>query len=73
MSGTGTSSSSQPLTTMPKAGLAYALCAVMIWTGFILVSKAGALAALATPDLIMVRFGTAFMFPRRYVRRHAMQ
>ncbi len=70
MSGTGTSSSSQPLTTMPKAGLAYALCAVMIWTGFILVSKAGALAALATPDLIMVRFGTAFMLFSPFIWRH---
>ena len=55
---------------MPMAGLAYALCAVMIWTGFILVSKAGALAALATPDLIMVRFGTAFVLFSPFIWRH---
>lgn len=55
---------------LPKAGLAYALCAVMIWTGFILVSKAGALAALAIPDMIMVRFGTAFVLFSPFIWQH---
>lgn len=46
---------------LPIRGLAYALAAVAIWTGFILVSKAGALGSLALPDMMMVRFGTAFI------------
>ena len=56
--------------TMPLKGVMYALGAVMIWTGFILVSKAGALAALAIPDMIMVRFGTAFTLFSPFIWRY---
>lgn len=55
---------------LPLKGVMYALGAVMIWTGFILVSKAGALAALAIPDMIMVRFGTAFILFSPFIWRH---
>lgn len=55
---------------VPWQGIGYALVAVMIWTGFILVSKAGALAALAIPDMIMVRFGTAFLLFSPAIWRH---
>jgi drug/metabolite transporter (DMT)-like permease len=52
------------------AGVGYALAAVAIWTGFILVSKAGALAALALPDMMMVRFGTAFILFSPFIWQH---
>ncbi|WP_191603029.1 DMT family transporter [Marinomonas algicola] len=52
------------------AGIGYALAAVAIWTGFILVSKAGALAALSLPDMMMVRFGTAFILFSPFIWRH---
>jgi drug/metabolite transporter (DMT)-like permease len=42
-------------------GYIYAFVAVLIWTGFILISRAGALASLSLPDMMMVRFGTAFV------------
>jgi len=42
-------------------GYIYALVAVLIWTGFILISRAGALASLSLSDMMMVRFGTAFV------------
>lgn len=51
-------------------GLIYALAAVMIWTGFILITKAGALAALAIPDMMMVRFGTAFILFSPFIWKH---
>ncbi len=44
-----------------QRGLLYAITAVLIWTGFILVSRAGALASLGMTDLLAVRFGTAFV------------
>ncbi|RBO86076.1 DMT family transporter [Marinomonas aquiplantarum] len=56
--------------TLPTKGLAYALAAVAIWTGFILVSKAGSLAALALPDMMMVRFGTAFILFSPFIWQH---
>ena len=40
-------------------GLLYGLAAVAIWTGFILVSRAGALSPLHMTDLVAVRFATA--------------
>ena len=40
-------------------GLLYGLAAVAIWTGFILVSRAGALSSLHMTDLVAVRFATA--------------
>ncbi len=43
------------------AGLLYAFGAVLIWSGFILVSRAGALASLSMMDMLAVRFGTAFL------------
>ncbi|KZN13898.1 DMT family transporter [Marinomonas sp. TW1] len=52
------------------AGIGYALTAVAIWTGFILVSKAGSLAALALPDMMMVRFGTAFILFSPFIWQH---
>lgn len=55
---------------LPVAGLVYALAAVAIWTGFILVSKAGALAALALPDMMIVRFGTAFILFFPFIWQH---
>ncbi|RBP83805.1 DMT family transporter [Marinomonas rhizomae] len=60
--------------TLSIAGIGYALAAVAIWTGFILVSKAGSLAALALPDMMMVRFGTAFIlfFPFIWQHRHTI-
>ncbi len=60
--------------TLPITGISYALAAVVIWTGFILVSKAGSLAALALPDMMMVRFGTAFVlfFPFIWQHRHTI-
>lgn len=42
-------------------GIAYALTAVLIWTGFILISRAGTLAALAMPDMLALRFGSALL------------
>ncbi|NVK40800.1 MAG: DMT family transporter [Oceanospirillaceae bacterium] len=42
-------------------GIAYALAAIAIWTGFILISRAGTLAALAMPDMLALRFGSAFL------------
>lgn len=42
-------------------GYLYGLVAVIIWTGFILVSRAGSLSALGVSDMIMIRFGTAFI------------
>jgi drug/metabolite transporter (DMT)-like permease len=44
-----------------RRGLLYALGAVLIWSGFILVSRAGALASLTMVDMLAVRFGTAFI------------
>ncbi|UTW10773.1 DMT family transporter [Marinobacterium rhizophilum] len=44
-----------------RQGLLYALGAVLIWSGFILVSRAGALASLTMVDMLAVRFGTAFL------------
>ncbi|QUX97080.1 EamA/RhaT family transporter [Marinomonas sp. CT5] len=55
---------------LPVAGLVYALAAVAIWTGFILVSKAGALASLALPDMMIVRFGTAFILFFPFIWQH---
>ncbi|NLQ18558.1 DMT family transporter [Marinomonas sp. M1K-6] len=62
--------SSIKASSLPLAGLGYALAAVAIWTGFILVSKAGALAALALPDMMMVRFGTAFVLFSPFIWQH---
>lgn len=56
--------------TLSIAGIGYALAAVAIWTGFILVSKAGSLAALALPDMMMVRFGTAFILFSPFIWQH---
>ncbi|TYL46598.1 DMT family transporter [Marinomonas sp. IMCC 4694] len=62
--------STTPSPSLPLSGFAYALAAVAIWTGFILVSKAGALAALALPDMMMVRFGTAFVLFSPFIWQH---
>ncbi len=64
-----THSSTSP-SSLPTSGLLYGLAAVAIWTGFILVSKAGALGALAIPDMIMVRFGTAFVLFSPFIWKH---
>lgn len=42
-------------------GVIYAVTAVLIWTGFILISRAGTLAALAMPDMLALRFGSALL------------
>ena len=57
--------------TQKVKGYIFALIAVMIWTGFILISRAGALASLSLPDMMMVRFGTAFVlfFPFIWINR----
>lgn len=59
--------------TMMK-GYIFALVAVLIWTGFILISRAGALASLSLPDMMMVRFGTAFVLfsPFIWLNRNAI-
>lgn len=62
--------SNAKMPSVPLAGLGYALAAVAIWTGFILVSKAGALGALALPDMMMVRFGTAFVLFFPFIWQH---
>lgn len=55
-------------------GYVFALIAVLVWTGFILISRAGALASLSLPDMMMVRFGTAFVLfsPFIWVQRKAI-
>ena len=55
-------------------GYTYAFVAVLIWTGFILISRAGALASLSLPDMMMVRFGTAFVLfsPFVWINRNAI-
>ena len=45
----------------PQKGVLFGLIAVAIWTGFILVSRAGALSHLEMADLVAVRFGTALI------------
>lgn len=62
--------STMETSSLPIRGLAYALAAVAIWTGFILVSKAGALGSLALPDMMMVRFGTAFILFSPFIWQH---
>lgn len=42
-------------------GLLFGLGSVLIWTGFILVSRAGALSPLGMTDMVAVRFGTALL------------
>ncbi|WCN08829.1 DMT family transporter [Marinomonas mediterranea] len=42
-------------------GYLYGMVAVIIWVGFILVSRAGSLSALGAADMITIRFGTAFI------------
>ena len=44
-----------------RTGLLFGLISVAIWTGFILVSRAGALSHLEMADLVAVRFTTAFI------------
>ncbi len=44
-----------------RTGLLFGLAAVVIWTGFILVSRAGALSPLAMTDMVAVRFATALL------------
>ena len=51
-------------------GLGYALAAVLIWTGFILISKAGAVSSMAVPDMLMVRFGTACLLFSPFIYKH---
>lgn len=55
-------------------GYIYALVAVLIWTGFILISRAGALASLSLFDMMMVRFGTAFVLfsPSIWINRNVI-
>jgi drug/metabolite transporter (DMT)-like permease len=55
-------------------GYVFALTSVLVWTGFILISRAGALASLSLPDMMMVRFGTAFLvfFPFIWIHRKAI-
>lgn len=57
-------------------GLLFGLGSVGIWTGFILVSRAGALSPLGLTDMVAVRFGTALLFLAPLVwrlRRHWLQ
>jgi len=42
-------------------GLMFGLGSVLIWTGFILTSRAGALTPLGMTDMVAVRFGTALL------------
>lgn len=44
-----------------QQGILYGLTAVFLWTGFILISKAGTLTSLAMQDMMAIRFGTAFV------------
>jgi drug/metabolite transporter (DMT)-like permease len=44
-----------------RRGLIYAAVAILIWTGFILISRAGSLASLAMTDMLAIRFGTAMV------------
>jgi drug/metabolite transporter (DMT)-like permease len=44
-----------------RRGLTYAAVAILIWTGFILMSRAGSLASLAMTDMLAIRFGTAMV------------
>ncbi|WOD07656.1 DMT family transporter [Marinomonas sp. GJ51-6] len=55
-------------------GYVFALIAVFIWTGFILISRAGSLASLSLYDMMMVRFGTAFVLfsPAIWINRKAI-
>lgn len=55
-------------------GYIFALISVVIWTGFILISRAGALASLSLPDMMMIRFGTAFILfsPFIWIHRKAI-
>nr|WP_067289173.1 DMT family transporter [Marinobacterium profundum] len=64
---TGTSN----ISTEVSRGLLYALGAVLIWSGFILVSRAGALASLTMTDMLAVRFGTALVLlaPLIWIKR----
>lgn len=55
-------------------GYIFASISILVWTGFILISRAGALASLSLPDMMMVRFGTAFcvFLPFIWMQRKAI-
>ncbi|MFC6670601.1 DMT family transporter [Marinobacterium aestuariivivens] len=55
-------------------GLCYAMAAILIWTGFILVSRAGTLAALGMTDMLAIRFGTAvlLLIPLAWLKRQQL-
>ncbi len=50
-------------------GYCFAVCAVLIWSGFILVSRAGGLSALNAYDIIAIRYGTASLLLLPFVAR----
>ncbi|UTW01124.1 DMT family transporter [Marinomonas rhizomae] len=52
-------------------GYIFASISILVWTGFILISRAGALASLSLADMMIVRFGTAFcvFFPFIWMQR----
>ena len=50
---------------MKKSGYLYALCAVLIWSGFILVSRLGGISELSSYDVIAIRYASCalVLFP----------
>lgn len=66
----------EPTRRIAWIGLLFGLGSVSIWTGFILVSRAGALSPLGLTDMVAVRFGTALLVLSPLVwrlRRHWLQ
>jgi drug/metabolite transporter (DMT)-like permease len=55
------SSGTTGLVSSTRRGLGFALVAILIWTGFILMSRAGSLASLGMTDMLAIRFGTAML------------
>lgn len=56
-----------------RRGLTYAAVAILIWTGFILMSRAGSLASLAMTDMLAIRFGTAMVLLAPLAWRYRQQ
>jgi len=50
---------------LKKSGYLYALCAVLIWSGFILVSRLGGISELSSYDVIAIRYASCalVLFP----------
>ncbi|AJQ97384.1 DMT family transporter [Gynuella sunshinyii] len=54
-------------------GIWFGLAAVAIWTGFILVSRAGALSGMEMTEVVAVRFGTASIILLPYIWKYRKQ